>query len=172
MQLEAITELKAAGSLVVRASDSRPEGLGTGEYFPPFSSLAEIVEAEIEVVSPSIVPSGSFTELKSHCHLCLKQHQNSNLRLDKTGHKFVNQISHSAITASTFTPYRTNSALTYLACIKSSCSQRASLGVEFQLEARTSLTMVQNDEMSPTALVSYQNALLIYNQIVFPMLGK
>ncbi|GFV89205.1 hypothetical protein TNCV_4914041 [Trichonephila clavipes] len=35
----------------------------------PFSSLAEIVEVEIEVVLPSIVPSGSFTELKSHCHL-------------------------------------------------------------------------------------------------------
>ncbi|GFT94266.1 hypothetical protein TNCV_2772071 [Trichonephila clavipes] len=32
-------------------------------------SLAEIVEVEIEVVSPSIVPSGSFAELKSHCHL-------------------------------------------------------------------------------------------------------
>ncbi|GFS81491.1 hypothetical protein TNCV_896191 [Trichonephila clavipes] len=32
-------------------------------------SLAEIVEVEIEVVSPSVVPSGSFTELKSHCHL-------------------------------------------------------------------------------------------------------
>ncbi|GFW79549.1 hypothetical protein TNCV_128541 [Trichonephila clavipes] len=32
-------------------------------------SLAEIVEVEIEVVSPSIVPSGSFSELKSHCHL-------------------------------------------------------------------------------------------------------
>ncbi|GFU67105.1 hypothetical protein TNCV_4969541 [Trichonephila clavipes] len=42
---------------------------GTGEYSLPFSSLAEIVEVEIEVVSPSIVPSGSFTELKSHCHL-------------------------------------------------------------------------------------------------------
>ncbi|GFU19745.1 transposable element Tcb2 transposase [Trichonephila clavipes] len=37
-------------------------------HFIPFS-LAEIVEVEIEVVSPSIVPSGSFTELKSHCHL-------------------------------------------------------------------------------------------------------
>ncbi|GFU63768.1 hypothetical protein TNCV_3321651 [Trichonephila clavipes] len=35
----------------------------------PFSSLAEIVEVEREVVSPSIVPSGRFTELKSHCHL-------------------------------------------------------------------------------------------------------
>ncbi|GFV83359.1 hypothetical protein TNCV_3055061 [Trichonephila clavipes] len=33
------------------------------------NSLAEIVEVEMEVVSPSIVPSGSFTELKSHCHL-------------------------------------------------------------------------------------------------------
>ncbi|GFW39494.1 hypothetical protein TNCV_3908031 [Trichonephila clavipes] len=42
---------------------------GTGEYFLPFSSLAEIVEVEIEVVSPSIVPSWSFSELKSHCHL-------------------------------------------------------------------------------------------------------
>ncbi|GFW49785.1 uncharacterized protein TNCV_358881 [Trichonephila clavipes] len=30
---------------------------------------AEIVEVEMEVVSPSIVPSGNFTELKSHCHL-------------------------------------------------------------------------------------------------------
>ncbi|GFV45185.1 hypothetical protein TNCV_35931 [Trichonephila clavipes] len=30
---------------------------------------AEIVEVEIEVVSPSIVPSGSLSELKSHCHL-------------------------------------------------------------------------------------------------------
>ncbi|GFV27723.1 transposable element Tcb2 transposase [Trichonephila clavipes] len=30
---------------------------------------AEIVEVEIEVVSPSIVPSGNFAELKSHCHL-------------------------------------------------------------------------------------------------------
>ncbi|GFU07747.1 hypothetical protein TNCV_4193601 [Trichonephila clavipes] len=28
--------------------------------FPPFSSLAEIVEVEIEVVLPSIVPSGKF----------------------------------------------------------------------------------------------------------------
>ncbi|GFU83067.1 hypothetical protein TNCV_65371 [Trichonephila clavipes] len=40
---------------------------------PPYAvlknSLAEIVEVEIEVVSPSIVPLGSFTELKSHCHL-------------------------------------------------------------------------------------------------------
>ncbi|GFU76771.1 hypothetical protein TNCV_4519291 [Trichonephila clavipes] len=30
---------------------------------------AEIVEVEIEVVSPSIVPSGNFVELKSYCHL-------------------------------------------------------------------------------------------------------
>ncbi|GFY25388.1 hypothetical protein TNCV_2485081 [Trichonephila clavipes] len=30
---------------------------------------AEIVEVEIEVVSPSIVPSGNFAELKSYCHL-------------------------------------------------------------------------------------------------------
>ncbi|GFX47099.1 hypothetical protein TNCV_2445341 [Trichonephila clavipes] len=36
---------------------------------PLVCSLAEIVEVEIEVVSPSIVPSGSFSELKSHCHL-------------------------------------------------------------------------------------------------------
>ncbi|GFS77674.1 integrase catalytic domain-containing protein [Trichonephila clavipes] len=32
-------------------------------------SHAEIVEVEIEVVSPSIVPSGNFAELKSYCHL-------------------------------------------------------------------------------------------------------
>ncbi|GFV31806.1 hypothetical protein TNCV_4041391 [Trichonephila clavipes] len=37
--------------------------------FPPFSLHAEIAEVEIEVVSPSIVPSGNFTELKSYCHL-------------------------------------------------------------------------------------------------------
>ncbi|GFU44884.1 hypothetical protein TNCV_4234201 [Trichonephila clavipes] len=36
---------------------------GTGEYFLPFSFHAEIVEVEIEVVSPSIVHSGNFTEL-------------------------------------------------------------------------------------------------------------
>ncbi|GFT77870.1 hypothetical protein TNCV_4635761 [Trichonephila clavipes] len=74
----------AVGSLVVRALDSRPEGLGsmldvthteyvlvksrslvglftsagTGNISLPFSSLAEIVEVEIEVVLPSIVPSG------------------------------------------------------------------------------------------------------------------
>ncbi|GFT17204.1 hypothetical protein TNCV_4739111 [Trichonephila clavipes] len=30
---------------------------------------AEIVEVEIEVVSPSFVPSGNFAELKSYCHL-------------------------------------------------------------------------------------------------------
>ncbi|GFV46099.1 gag-Pol polyprotein [Trichonephila clavipes] len=67
--------LRAVGSLVVRASDSRPEGLGSMldvTKYPPSAygvrarySLAEIVE--IEVVSPSIVPSGSSTELKSHC---------------------------------------------------------------------------------------------------------
>ncbi|GFT20808.1 hypothetical protein TNCV_941591 [Trichonephila clavipes] len=58
----------AEGSLVVRASDSRPEGLGT-QGLDPFSLHAEIVEVEIEVVSPSIVPSGNFDEIKSYCHL-------------------------------------------------------------------------------------------------------
>ncbi|GFV04178.1 hypothetical protein TNCV_917991 [Trichonephila clavipes] len=71
------TSLKGAvGTLVVRASDSRPEGLGSmpdATKHPPgthgvrareISSLhAEIVEVEIEVVSPSIVPSGNFAEL-------------------------------------------------------------------------------------------------------------
>ncbi|GFV91166.1 hypothetical protein TNCV_896871 [Trichonephila clavipes] len=57
---------RTVGSLVVRASDSRPEGLGS---MPPNTLRvhtdlhAEIVEVEIEVVSPSIVPSGNFTEL-------------------------------------------------------------------------------------------------------------
>ncbi|GFX17909.1 transposable element Tcb2 transposase [Trichonephila clavipes] len=84
--------LRAVGSLVVRASDPRPEGLGsmpdatkdhpstrstcslnqwvcslvglftsagTGEYFPPLQFHTEIVE----VVSPSIDPSGNLAEL-------------------------------------------------------------------------------------------------------------
>ncbi|GFU76715.1 uncharacterized protein TNCV_2648581 [Trichonephila clavipes] len=52
LQLMAIIyNSRAVGSLVVRASDSRPEGLGSGEYFLPFSLLAEIVEVEIEVVA-------------------------------------------------------------------------------------------------------------------------
>ncbi|GFU77306.1 hypothetical protein TNCV_2774011 [Trichonephila clavipes] len=42
---------------------------GTGEYFLPFSSLAEIVEVEIEVCRHLSSLRGSFTELKSHCHL-------------------------------------------------------------------------------------------------------
>ncbi|GFV15516.1 hypothetical protein TNCV_4835421 [Trichonephila clavipes] len=59
---------------MARASDSRTEGLGsmldvTDTLRVHTDSLAEIVEVEIEVVSPSIVPSGSFSELKSHCHL-------------------------------------------------------------------------------------------------------
>ncbi|GFV86297.1 hypothetical protein TNCV_2093381 [Trichonephila clavipes] len=41
----------------------------SSNVLPLVCSLAEIVEVEIEVVSPSIVPSGSFSELKSHCHL-------------------------------------------------------------------------------------------------------
>ncbi|GFX82767.1 hypothetical protein TNCV_385601 [Trichonephila clavipes] len=66
--------LKGLGSLVVRASDSRAEGLGSMldvTKYPPSAHefTCKIVEVEIEVVSPSIVPSGSFTELKSHCHL-------------------------------------------------------------------------------------------------------
>ncbi|GFS93523.1 hypothetical protein TNCV_1982231 [Trichonephila clavipes] len=36
---------------------------------------AEIVEVEIEVVSPSIVPSGNFAELNSYCHLYGAQSQ-------------------------------------------------------------------------------------------------
>ncbi|GFW83260.1 probable RNA-directed DNA polymerase from transposon BS [Trichonephila clavipes] len=39
------------------------------DWSPNASSLAEIVEVEIEVVSPSIVPSGVSPSLKSHCHL-------------------------------------------------------------------------------------------------------
>ncbi|GFY31190.1 solute carrier organic anion transporter family member 3A1 [Trichonephila clavipes] len=38
-------------------------GKGTGEYFPPLQFHAEIVEVEIDVMSPSIVPSGNFAEL-------------------------------------------------------------------------------------------------------------
>ncbi|GFW52556.1 hypothetical protein TNCV_404841 [Trichonephila clavipes] len=43
------------------------EGVVSGRLVP--SLHAEIVEVEIEVVSPSIVPSGNFAELKSYCHL-------------------------------------------------------------------------------------------------------
>ncbi|GFT22456.1 hypothetical protein TNCV_3274241 [Trichonephila clavipes] len=55
---------RVVGSLVVRTSDSIPEGLGS---MPPNTLRvhtdfhAEIVE--IEVVSPSTVPSGNFAEL-------------------------------------------------------------------------------------------------------------
>ncbi|GFS68989.1 hypothetical protein TNCV_4570081 [Trichonephila clavipes] len=38
----------------------------------PFQTKGTVLHAEIveiEVVSPSIVPSGNFAELKSHCHL-------------------------------------------------------------------------------------------------------
>ncbi|GFU97960.1 hypothetical protein TNCV_383251 [Trichonephila clavipes] len=64
----------AVGSLVVRTSDSSPEGLGSmpdTTKDPPVhtDSLAEIVEVEIEVVSHLSSLRGSFTELKSHCHL-------------------------------------------------------------------------------------------------------
>ncbi|GFY19973.1 hypothetical protein TNCV_2146661 [Trichonephila clavipes] len=42
-------------------AESRVQGLENISL--PFSFHAEIVEVEIEVVSPSIVPSGNFTEL-------------------------------------------------------------------------------------------------------------
>ncbi|GFS96701.1 hypothetical protein TNCV_4754101 [Trichonephila clavipes] len=48
-----LTPLAAVGSLVVRASDSRPEGL---------VSLQKLWRWR-QVVSPSIVPSGNFAEL-------------------------------------------------------------------------------------------------------------
>ncbi|GFV93065.1 hypothetical protein TNCV_2551561 [Trichonephila clavipes] len=58
--------VKISGSVVLWA-ESRAQELENISL--PFSLNAEIVEVEIEVVSPSIVLSGSFTELKSHCHL-------------------------------------------------------------------------------------------------------
>ncbi|GFY26832.1 histone-lysine N-methyltransferase SETMAR-like [Trichonephila clavipes] len=51
----------AVGSLVVRASDSRPEGLGSMPDATKHSPSLHGVE--IEVVSPSIVPSRNFVEL-------------------------------------------------------------------------------------------------------------
>ncbi|GFV36751.1 hypothetical protein TNCV_2649941 [Trichonephila clavipes] len=44
---------------------------GTREYFPPLQFTCRNFKGggDIEVVSPSIVPSGNFAELKSHCHL-------------------------------------------------------------------------------------------------------
>ncbi|GFW61474.1 hypothetical protein TNCV_347221 [Trichonephila clavipes] len=53
---------------MVRASDSRPEGLGSmpdATTYPPSTHgfHAEIVEVGDRVVSPAIVPSGNFAEL-------------------------------------------------------------------------------------------------------------
>ncbi|GFX33027.1 hypothetical protein TNCV_3812961 [Trichonephila clavipes] len=75
------SEPATLGSLVVRASDSRPEDLVSmppntlrvhteyvfvksvgSMYFPPLQFKAEIVEVEIGGV-PSISPSGNFAEL-------------------------------------------------------------------------------------------------------------
>ncbi|GFY17828.1 g_PROTEIN_RECEP_F1_2 domain-containing protein [Trichonephila clavipes] len=63
---------KACGNVcsikgVLSVSMAEKEIKGASSY--GFGSLAEIVEVEIEVMSPSIVPSWSFSELKSHCHL-------------------------------------------------------------------------------------------------------
>ncbi|GFW00307.1 relaxin receptor 2 [Trichonephila clavipes] len=65
----------AVGSLVVRASDSRPEGLGSMldvTKYPPSAhgfTCRNCGGGDRGRVAISIVPSGSFTELKSHCHL-------------------------------------------------------------------------------------------------------
>ncbi|GFV12618.1 hypothetical protein TNCV_4425711 [Trichonephila clavipes] len=56
----------------IKRKQHKPQEITSEQKSPDndiIDSLAEIVEVEIEVVSPSIVPSGSFSELKSHCHL-------------------------------------------------------------------------------------------------------
>ncbi|GFV85962.1 hypothetical protein TNCV_203421 [Trichonephila clavipes] len=60
--------IRAVGSLVVRASDSRPEGLGLDARCHQIPSECTRISCrscggEIEVVSPSIDPSENFTEL-------------------------------------------------------------------------------------------------------------
>ncbi|GFX31108.1 hypothetical protein TNCV_2026111 [Trichonephila clavipes] len=69
----------AVGSLVVRASDSRPEGLGSmpdaTKYLPSTHGFhAEIVEVEICGVS-IYRPFGELSRAKSYCHLYGAQDQ-------------------------------------------------------------------------------------------------
>ncbi|GFW53183.1 hypothetical protein TNCV_3294301 [Trichonephila clavipes] len=71
--LEASNAPQAVSSLVVRASDSRPEGLGSmpdATKYPPSTHgfHAEIVEVEIGGVA-IYRPFGEFPLAKSYCHL-------------------------------------------------------------------------------------------------------
>ncbi|GFV55801.1 hypothetical protein TNCV_2603221 [Trichonephila clavipes] len=66
--VSALVSHAAVGSLVVRATDSRPEGLGLmpdANKYPPSTRgfNAKIVEMEIGVGSPSIDPLGNLAEL-------------------------------------------------------------------------------------------------------------
>ncbi|GFV78310.1 hypothetical protein TNCV_94701 [Trichonephila clavipes] len=68
-----IRRAEAVGSLVVRASDSRPEGLGSMPM--PSNTLRVHTEYVLVksvggiVVSPSIVLFGEFCRANSYCHL-------------------------------------------------------------------------------------------------------
>ncbi|GFT71606.1 hypothetical protein TNCV_3020831 [Trichonephila clavipes] len=65
--------VRSVGSLVARASDSRPEGLGSmpdATKYPPSTHgfIVEIVEVEIGGVA-IYRPFGEFRRAKSYCHL-------------------------------------------------------------------------------------------------------
>ncbi|GFT67135.1 hypothetical protein TNCV_782901 [Trichonephila clavipes] len=56
--------IKWQGSLVVRASDSRPEGLGTGEYFSPLQSTCRNCEGGDRGRVAIYRPFGEFRRAK------------------------------------------------------------------------------------------------------------
>ncbi|GFV97624.1 hypothetical protein TNCV_2041321 [Trichonephila clavipes] len=75
-----VRERWAVGSLVVRASDSRPEGQGPmrdATKYPP--STHGFLEEVVEVVIGGVAiyhPFGEFRRAKSYCHLYGAQGQN------------------------------------------------------------------------------------------------
>ncbi|GFW96783.1 hypothetical protein TNCV_2848391 [Trichonephila clavipes] len=69
----------SVGSLVVRASDSKPEGLGSmpdATKYPPSTHGFNAVIVEVEIGGVAIYrPSGEFRRAKSYCHLSGAQGQ-------------------------------------------------------------------------------------------------
>ncbi|GFV92630.1 hypothetical protein TNCV_1374811 [Trichonephila clavipes] len=65
------------GSLVVRASDSRPEGLGSMPDAPKYPPSTHGFNAEIVEIGGVAIyrPFGEFRRAKSYCHLYGAQDQ-------------------------------------------------------------------------------------------------
>ncbi|GFS83846.1 hypothetical protein TNCV_2362951 [Trichonephila clavipes] len=63
----------AVGSLVIRASDSRPEGLGPmpdATKYPPSTHGFNVEIVEVEIGGVAIYrPFGEFRRAESYCHL-------------------------------------------------------------------------------------------------------